>query len=700
MLRRPSRDDRGRPRYRRSDDAGRWPAAVVRAGARGRVLSGRGDVREVRRASAAASRTELGELGGAPVFVGDRRRMAVLAWGLGRAPRREARRRRGRALGGRPLALAAWPRTASPPVAAARGDRDAVRGTAESWRRWVGATARTVRGGSRSSGAHSRSSSSSTHPRGPSAAAGTSGLPERIGGTRNYDYRFAWIRDSVFTLDALAHRIPRAGARVALVGLDAPSHASAHAPLVRPRRKRAAREEELPLSRLPRLKPGLPGQPRRLAAPARHLRGPLGAVRRTSSRQRPRSGDRSTDAEIAKHVCEIWRTRTRGSGSGAAPPLHDVQDNCWVALDRAIELAGDGEAPDDDVDAGVRRPASPDTWATTLLVGGPGELRVLCGDDELDCGRAARGRDGYAIPAGDACSARPSMRSGAACAGGPLLYRYSGHGEGGGRVPRLLVLAREPRSRTPVAAAKRARRWRSCSSSQATWACTRGDRPHDARAARERAAGADPPGARRRGRTREADEPFRKAKEDTAIQKSSSSPERPRASAGRSSSGSPVTARTSALLARGRSGLAETAREVERLGGRRSAAHGRRRLRRRRRCGRRRRGGPGRDRRLGERRDDDGLRLLPGHRARGVPAGDRGDIPRRGLGHEGRARAHAAARPRLGRPRRLGDGVPRHPAAGAVLRRQARSQGLLRVRAHRAMHEGSTSTCRWCSSPA
>ena len=40
-------------------------------------------------------------------------------------------------------------------------------------------------------------------PNGSIAAAPTTSLPEVIGGDKNYDYRYSWVRDSAFTLDAL-----------------------------------------------------------------------------------------------------------------------------------------------------------------------------------------------------------------------------------------------------------------------------------------------------------------------------------------------------------------------------------------------------------------------------------------------------------------------------------------------------------------
>ena len=42
-------------------------------------------------------------------------------------------------------------------------------------------------------------------PTGAIAAAVTTSLPEHIGGERNWDYRYCWIRDSIFTVWALTN---------------------------------------------------------------------------------------------------------------------------------------------------------------------------------------------------------------------------------------------------------------------------------------------------------------------------------------------------------------------------------------------------------------------------------------------------------------------------------------------------------------
>jgi GH15 family glucan-1,4-alpha-glucosidase len=187
-------------------------------------------------------------------------------------------------------------------------------------------------------------------PSGALAAAATTSLPEEIGGVRNWDYRFSWVRDAAFTLDALLRLgcAPEAQAYFWwLMHASQLTHPRLQ-PLYRLDGGAHAREETLPLN-------GYRGsRPVRIdnAASAQLQLDTYGELLQTSwlyveAGHRLDSDIGRRLAEIADLVCQIWRRPDAGIWEVRSQPEHFTHSKmmCWVALERAGRLAERGLIP-------------------------------------------------------------------------------------------------------------------------------------------------------------------------------------------------------------------------------------------------------------------------------------------------------------------------------------------------------------------
>lgn len=200
-------------------------------------------------------------------------------------------------------------------------------------------------------------------PTGAIVAAPTTSLPERVGGKRNWDYRFAWLRDSAFTLFALdrlglreeAHSwadwLDRISFEAELDGREADELQIMYA---------IDGGAEIPESELEHLSGYRGSRPVRIgngAAGQLQLDVPgevldaLWLLRRRSklplTEQRWRLVCRLADRAVAQ-----WRSPDNGIWEMRGVPQHFVFSKvmCWVALDRALKLARIDDRTDAPVD--------------------------------------------------------------------------------------------------------------------------------------------------------------------------------------------------------------------------------------------------------------------------------------------------------------------------------------------------------------
>jgi GH15 family glucan-1,4-alpha-glucosidase len=182
-------------------------------------------------------------------------------------------------------------------------------------------------------------------PTGAIAAAATTSLPENIGGSRNWDYRFTWVRDSAFTVRSLAKLgfrneadgfrrfIERtvageAGEIQVLFGVGGEHHE--------------------PERQLPDLEGYRKSRPVRIGnAAAGQIQNDVYGELLDLAYNWHRWGNSPEDdywdflVQLVEKSIGIWAKPDRGIWEFRSDPRHFVQSKvmCWVALDRGIRLA-------------------------------------------------------------------------------------------------------------------------------------------------------------------------------------------------------------------------------------------------------------------------------------------------------------------------------------------------------------------------
>jgi GH15 family glucan-1,4-alpha-glucosidase len=187
-------------------------------------------------------------------------------------------------------------------------------------------------------------------PSGAVAAAATTSLPEELGGERNWDYRYSWVRDSAFVLDAFLQLGCTAEARAYFWWLMHASQLKGPRLQVLYRLNGGAHagERELPLAGYRGSRPVRVGN----AAVDQLQLDTYGELLQTAwlfacAGNRLDSDLARRFAGTADFVCTSWRRPDCGIWEVRSQPLHFTQSKmmCWVALDRAIKLAQEGLVP-------------------------------------------------------------------------------------------------------------------------------------------------------------------------------------------------------------------------------------------------------------------------------------------------------------------------------------------------------------------
>jgi GH15 family glucan-1,4-alpha-glucosidase len=262
-------------------------------------------------------------------------------------------------------------------------------------------------------------------------AAATTSLPERIGGKRNFDYRYGWVRDTSFALDTLIRLGLQHDAHGTLSWL---LHAvSGTAPDIRPfyGMRGGIPEEggELPVRGYRDSRPAHEGN-QAVSQPQWGNFGDLFQVVWLAASRGLVVLDPTTARmleQIADRVCDVWTRPDCGIWELGTQRHYTISKmSCWVALDRAICLAENGQLPTGNTSrwrteaAALREWIEDNCWSQARQ-----SYSFYAGSDELDAAVLLAGRMGY-VPADGLRFGRTIDAIRGELSDGALLYRYTG----------------------------------------------------------------------------------------------------------------------------------------------------------------------------------------------------------------------------------------------------------------------------------
>ncbi|MBX6357703.1 MAG: trehalose-phosphatase [Micromonosporaceae bacterium] len=268
-------------------------------------------------------------------------------------------------------------------------------------------------------------------PTGGILAAATSSLPEELGGVRNWDYRYCWLRDGAMTARALVDVGSLDEAEAFLRWVDTVvERTGGHPEWLHP--LYTLNGEELGPEAVIDTLPGYAGsRPVRVGNAAnRQLQldvfGPvadlLAAV--TDARGSVREEEWRVIEAMVQAVERRWHEPDHGIWEDRLPPRHHVYSKvmCWLTVDRALYVSGKhgrGEPPEwvqlrDRIGANVLEYGWHD---------GVGAYTVAYGESEMDAASLWVGLSGL-LPDDDPRFLATVLRVEAELRSGPVVYRY------------------------------------------------------------------------------------------------------------------------------------------------------------------------------------------------------------------------------------------------------------------------------------